>query len=252
MGGSFVLYPLILVVIAKAKRRWLSKAGASRPYNRRLPKQATTMGAGSMENGIHRSAAMRGSLRGSRDAPFIITLEPNDTIYAPGQIRRATYRVEYGAVRIYRLLASGRRHICSFEYSGDVFGFEGGIKHTFFAEAINQTHLSALSTIGETIQDDAGPWLQSMERTQRNLLVLGYRDPVERVAAFLCDLEARQGSNGTIVLSMPRADIADHLCLSIETISRVFTYLRVKGLIKLRNPRTVDIVGSRALHFLIG
>ena len=179
------------------------------------------------------------------------TLEPNGTIYVPGEIRRAIYTVDYGAVRIYRLLSNGRRQICSFEFSGDTFGFETDMTHVFFAEAISPTRISALNEMGDQLPSDATSWLQSMERTQRNVLVLGYRDPVERVAAFLSDLDSRQGRTGTIELLMPRADIADHLCLSIETISRVFTFLRLKGIIKLRTPRIVEIIRPRALQFLI-
>jgi len=149
------------------------------------------------------------------------------------------------------LLSNGRRQICSFEFSGDTFGFETDMTHVFFAEAISPTRISALNEMGDQLPSDATSWLQSMERTQRNVLVLGYRDPVERVAAFLSDLDSRQGRTGTIELLMPRADIADHLCLSIETISRVFTFLRLKGIIKLRTPRIVEIIRPRALQFLI-
>lgn len=206
---------------------------------------------------MHRSTAVKGNGVGSRppslhslESPSSsIAFQPNDTIYAPGQIRRALYRVDHGVVRIYRLLASGRRHICSFEFSGDVFGFEPDDNHLFFAEAVSQTSLRALSLLEDAIPD-AGPVLQNMERIQRNLLVLGHRDPIERVAAFMCDLEFRQGGTGVIELSMSRADIADHLCVSIETISRVFTCLRLKGIIKLRAPRIVEIVRPRALKFL--
>lgn len=184
-------------------------------------------------------------------AQNVRTIEPNGTIYVPGDVRRAIYTVDYGAVRIYRLLANGRRQICSFEFSGDTFGFEADMTHVFFAEAIRPTQIHALSEIEDQRPDGATPWLQTIERTQRNVLVLGYRDPVERVAAFVSDLASRQGNVGTVELLMPRADIADHLCLSVETISRVFTFLRLKGIIKLRTPRAVEISRPRALQFLI-
>ncbi|WP_176038760.1 helix-turn-helix domain-containing protein [Brucella tritici] len=179
-----------------------------------------------------------------------MTFQANDTIYEPGQVRRATYRVESGAVRIFRLLTNGRRQICSFEYAGDIFGFEAGSKRAFFAEAMSVTSILASSGLNPGGSDET-PLVLSMERTQRNLLILGYRDPIERVAAFLVDLDARQGSNGVIELAMPRVDIADHLCLSIETVSRVFTCLRLKGIIKLLTPRTVMILRPGALRFIV-
>jgi len=178
-------------------------------------------------------------------------IEPNGAIYVPGDAMRSVYTVEHGAVRIYRLLANGRRQICSFEFAGDTFGFETDIKHMFFAEAIRPTAISSHHDMKSQLSNGSPPWLQTIEHAQRNVLVLGYRDPVERVAAFLWDVNARQGNSGNIELLMPRADIADYLCLSIETISRVFTFLRLKGTIRLRTPRTIEIIRPRALQFLI-
>ncbi|ESW75420.1 transcriptional regulator [Mesorhizobium sp. LSJC285A00] len=45
-------------------------------------------------------------------------------IYAQGEKAGAFYQVEFGAVRVYRLLADGRRQISAFHLSGETFGFE--------------------------------------------------------------------------------------------------------------------------------
>ena len=60
-------------------------------------------------------------------------------IYAQGEKAGALYQVEFGAVRIYRLLADGRRQISAFHLAGETFGFEADTTHHFFAEAINAT-----------------------------------------------------------------------------------------------------------------
>lgn len=92
--------------------------------------------------------------------------------------------------------------------------------------------------------------LQSLVRAQEHLLVLGRQNAVERLAAFLLDMAERQGSLRHIDLPMARADIGDYLGLSIETVSRVFSRLRQKDVIRLSNLRTVEIVKRQALEDL--
>ena len=80
-----------------------------------------------------------------------------------------------------------------------------------------------------------------MTRAQEHLLVLGRQNAIERVAAFLVDMTVRQGGLNEVELPMSRQDIGDYLGLTIETVSRIFSRLRGKGIIKLRGLRTVEI-----------
>ncbi|TIX61498.1 MAG: cyclic nucleotide-binding domain-containing protein, partial [Mesorhizobium sp.] len=67
-------------------------------------------------------------------------------IYAQGEKAGAFYQVEFGAVRVYRLLADGRRQISAFHLPGETFGFEADTTHHFFAEAINATGVRVFRT----------------------------------------------------------------------------------------------------------
>jgi CRP/FNR family nitrogen fixation transcriptional regulator len=78
--------------------------------------------------------------------------------------------------------------------------------------------------------------------------VLGRQSAVERVAAFLIDMSERQGGLRMIELPMSRTDIADYLGLTIETISRVLSKLRQKGIIRLPSLRGVEIVKWQVLQ----
>ena len=60
-------------------------------------------------------------------------------IYGQGEKASSFYQVEFGAVRIYRLLSDGRRQISAFLLAGEMFGFEADATHHFFAEAIVST-----------------------------------------------------------------------------------------------------------------
>ncbi|WP_440981960.1 helix-turn-helix domain-containing protein [Shinella sumterensis] len=174
-------------------------------------------------------------------------------IYAQGEKSCGIYTVEFGAVRVYRLLADGRRQISSFHLAGEVFGFETDATHHFFAEAICATciRFRRVTTLNGEFAGKLLPIaLQSLVRAQEHLLVLGRQNAVERVAAFLVDMSERQGGLRRVELQMSRSDIGDYLGLSIETVSRVFSRLRQRDIIRLPNLRSVEIVKLKALQDL--
>lgn len=173
-------------------------------------------------------------------------------IYAQGERAGTLYQIEFGSVRIHRLLADGRRQISAFHFAGDIFGLESGLVHDFFAEAIGATGLRVLrSSPRANLSHELLPLaLQGLARAQAHLLVLGRQNAVERVAAFLLDLAQRQGGLSQVELPMSRADIGDYLGLTIETVSRVFTKLKAIGVIRLQSLRSVQIVKRGALEAL--
>ncbi|WP_419695584.1 helix-turn-helix domain-containing protein [Mesorhizobium muleiense] len=171
-------------------------------------------------------------------------------IYAQGEKAGAFYQVEFGAVRIYRLLADGRRQISAFHLAGETFGFEADTTHHFFAEAINATSVRVFRfATGADISRQLLPLaLKGLTRAQEHLLVLGRQNAIERVAAFLVDMAERQGELRQVELPMSRMDIGDYLGLTIETVSRVFTRLKDRGVIRLLNLRSIEIIKHDALH----
>lgn len=186
----------------------------------------------------------------SRPASFFA---PGAEIYAQGETCAGLYRIEFGAVRVYRLLADGRRQISAFHLAGETFGFEAGSVHHFFAEAICATGIRILRGSKHDLPDRLLPLaLESLVRAQEHLLVLGRHNAVERIAAFLTDMAERQGGLQQVELPMSRADIGDYLGLTIETVSRVLSKLKQKGIIRLPSLRSVEILKWKALHDLAG
>jgi CRP/FNR family transcriptional regulator, nitrogen fixation regulation protein len=170
-------------------------------------------------------------------------------IYAQGEKAGAFYQVEFGAVRIYRLLADGRRQISAFHLAGETFGFEADTTHHFFAEAISATGVRVFRLAAADMSRQLLPLaLKGLTRAQEHLLVLGRQNAIERVAAFLVDMAERQGGLRQVELPMSRMDIGDYLGLTIETVSRVFTRLKDKGVIRLLNLRSIEIVKQDVLQ----
>ncbi|MBR2691031.1 MAG: helix-turn-helix domain-containing protein [Aquamicrobium sp.] len=175
---------------------------------------------------------------------------PGAEIYAQGEKVKAIYEVEFGAVRVYRLLADGRRQISAFHFAGETFGFEGDAMHHFFAEAINSTSVRVFRIgSGTDLSHHLLPLaLKGLTRAQEHLLVLGRQNAIERVAAFLLDMAERQGDLRQIDLPMSRIDIGDYLGLTIETVSRVFSRLKEKGVIRLHSLRRIEMLKRDTLR----
>jgi CRP/FNR family nitrogen fixation transcriptional regulator len=71
-----------------------------------------------------------------------------------------------------------------------------------------------------------------LRRADDHMLLLGRKLALEKVAAFLLDMDKRLAQTGMIALSMHRRDIADYLGLTLETVSRALSYLRDVGVLE--------------------
>lgn len=185
--------------------------------------------------------------------PYLVAAyKPGREIYAEGDLNDKCYQVSTGAVRVYRLLSDGRRQVVSFHLPGEMFGFEAGSNHSFFAEAITETTLAVFGRrhMQERSRELLALALTGMARAQQHLLVIGRQCAAERIAAFLVDLCERLGGGRQLRLPMSRQDIADYLGLTIETVSRVITKLKERSVIVLRDARTIDIMKPDALRSL--
>lgn len=89
---------------------------------------------------------------------------------------------------------------------------------------------------------------------QDQMLLLGRKTATERLAAFLLRQSERGERLGwpanPVHLSMSRADTADYLGLTIETVSRTFTKLREEGAIHLPGKTVVELADIARLRTL--
>ena len=82
-----------------------------------------------------------------------------------------------------------------------------------------------------------------MTGMQEHFMMLGRKSATEKLASFLVALLGRVGADKyELKLSMSRADIADFLGLTIETVSRTFSKLRKLGVIDLVDAQTVRVL----------
>ena len=121
------------------------------------------------------------------------------------------YQVVDGAVRSHKLLSDGRRQIGAFHLVGDIFGLENGAFHRFTAEAIVDTtvRLMKRSSLEHVAESDALVAIDLLNMTTNNLqhaedhmLLLGRKTSLERVAAFLLEMDRRLSAAGVMALPM--------------------------------------------------
>lgn len=190
-------------------------------------------------------------------------LQAREHVFFEGDSQDHVYQVERGVVCLYKTLSDGRRQILDFSYPGDFIGLGAACEHVFSAQAIMLTRLRCMpaSRLHEVARHDPQVSMQLYRALSQQLLAahdllltVGQRNATERLAALLVALSRNNERNGTdplrIALPMTRADIADFLSLTIETVSRTFTKLRQSGLIELVQSSLVLVRDRRALELL--
>ncbi|GLK52270.1 helix-turn-helix domain-containing protein [Maricaulis virginensis] len=172
----------------------------------------------------------------------------NDEIFAEEEAADAVYRVTEGVARICKFTEDGRRQIGEFHFSGDVFGLEYGSHRSVCAEAVTDCRVSIVGRaqlLAKARRDGElanALWRSScdaLHRMHEQLFLLGRANAADRVLAFFHMTAERLNSRGVVEIPMSRQDIADHLGLNIETVSRTITQLRGEGAIRLEGARRV-------------
>jgi CRP/FNR family nitrogen fixation transcriptional regulator len=186
------------------------------------------------------------------------TYKKGSEIYGEKEPAEYVYQVKVGAVRSYKLLSDGRRQIGAFHLAGDIFGLENGGEHRFTADAIVNTTVRLIKrrSLEMVAESDAMVARNLLSMTTTNLqhaedhmLLLGRKTSLERVAAFLIEMDKRLTATGVIALPMSRRDIADYLGLTLETVSRALSRLHELGILGFigTNQRQIMLLDRRQL-----
>lgn len=194
-----------------------------------------------------------------------VNLQSQETLFYEGDPAEALFNVTLGAVKVYKLLADGRRQITGFLFPGDFLGLALHNRYTYSAEAVVSARLCRFQRTALEKLLDEFPMLErrllqsasnELAAAQDQMLLLGRKTAKERIATFLlslADREKRRSDPSDIVdLPMSRNDIGDYLGLTVETVSRTFTRLRKTGLIELRGAHHVALLQRDVLMELAG
>jgi CRP/FNR family nitrogen fixation transcriptional regulator len=190
-----------------------------------------------------------------------IRLSKSDTLFEEGVEVDSFYKVVSGCLRTAKFLSDGRRQIDAFHFAGDIVGLEFGPIHRSTAQAVKAASVIAYRRqslewspeVNMAVREQAiAGALRSLGRAQNHILLLGRKSISERVSGFLLDMAERiAGGADEFTLPMERADIADHLGTSTETVSRVLTLFARMGVIKMRNYYSITLRDRASLSSLI-
>lgn len=186
-------------------------------------------------------------------------------IFNEGEPAAHLYTITAGAVKVYKLLADGRRQITGFLFAADVLGLAGadGRSYVYSAEAITAVHLCRFPRHKLDTMLEHHPELERQLRSltatelasaQDQMLLLGRKTARERIATLLLQLSHRAALRGAaadpVHLPMSRTDMADHLGLTTETVSRTITRLKRDRVITLLAGNRVRLTDRDALDAL--
>jgi len=189
-----------------------------------------------------------------------VELSPGDPLFDEGEPAASVYNVTAGTMKVYKLLADGRRQVTGFLFPGDFLGLANNDCYAYSAEAVTHTTLcrfqrgkleKLLERFPKMEKRLLGMASHELAVAQEQMLLLGRKTAKEKIASFLLGLAQRAESRGQpgnpVVVAMSRTDIGDFLGLTTETVSRTFTQLRGAGVIVLLPGGKVDIQDADAL-----
>jgi CRP-like cAMP-binding protein len=184
-----------------------------------------------------------------------------ETIFSQDEPADYVYRLARGTARLCRYMPDGRRYVLDFFLPGDIIGFAECPDLAASAEAVSEVRVTAFprSWLDRLAENDEGLRRQvlchlsaSLLTAQHHLFVLGCQKAKERLASFLLRLADRLSvlEGERLNLTMSRQDIAEHLGVTVETISRMMTALRSDGTILIPNAHQIILRDVTALRTL--
>ncbi|HKX88434.1 MAG TPA: helix-turn-helix domain-containing protein [Sphingopyxis sp.] len=191
--------------------------------------------------------------RGAVPQDTILKFRKGEIIFSQGDPGDCWFEVVSGTVRTCHFHVDGHRQLTGFFYQGDVFGVEYGSRDAA-AEAVTNTILTRHPVLNA--EPDSFGQNRALERAldsaNQCIFLLGRRNANERVAAFLLIAAKRLSALGSVPLPMTRSDIADHLGLTIHTVSRTISGFVRQGLIELDGPQLCQLVDPEGLRAIAG
>lgn len=166
-----------------------------------------------------------------------------------------------GAVKLTKTLPDGRQQIVGLLFAPDFLGRAYSKNNPYTAEAATDVEICTFSNAAFERLVGEYPGLQQrlfkhtldeLDAARDWMLLLGRKTAEEKVASFLymlakrsvitgCEHKGALATPGTATVDLPltRADMADYLGLTIETVSRQLTRLKTANVIRLSTNRLI-------------
>ncbi len=176
-----------------------------------------------------------------------------------------------GVVKLTKTLSDGRQQIVGLQFPPDFLGRIYAKESPYFAEAATDVELCAFPKDGFERMLRQYPDLEhrlfentldELDSAREWMLLLGRKTARERVASLLLMIARRAPDVGCthtpeirfsrFSLPLTRADLADYLGLTLETVSRQITNLKKEGVIELVDNREIIVPDVDILEDVAG
>lgn len=185
--------------------------------------------------------------------------ERNEYLCMQNSPSNRVFNIVSGMAMVERISSAGRRQVLAFLYPGDFVGltnsshFEYGIRCLTGISAceFNRNDLYVLSEKIPTLKANL-KFIRALVQqiTFDQLYMLGQLTAYERICFFIVELLKRIPNNieNSLELPMTRADIADYLGLTVETVSRSLSKLKRDCLIETPSASSLRILDREELE----
>ena len=205
---------------------------------------------------IEQAPTLRDIFRGQPTETFAV----GEALFWEGDEAGQIFDVLEGVLRVYRIMPDGRRAIMGFIHPGDVLGVSFQNRYLFTAEAVTEVKVRRFGRGRFFAMINETPALRpqlfailcdEMSAAQDQMLLLGRKTAVERVASFLDGWGLRvascQGGATRLDLPMTRNDLAEYLGLTVETISRALATLRKQAVVAVGADHVISVIDPARL-----
>ena len=193
-------------------------------------------------------------------------VQAGKALYEASERFDGVYIVRSGFFKSYSVDSDGVMQVTGFHLPGDFVGMDGieGGSYGDTVEALDTSSVckiplaffSAMRNAAKGVDTHVSAdimltLVKVMSRTiaadRRMFFTLGKMSARRRMGVFLKELSERMAKSGysadEFTLCMSRTDIANYLCLALETVSRLVTQLDAEGIIAIdrRNIRILDM-----------
>ncbi len=195
-------------------------------------------------------------------------VEPETGLVEAGEDQNSYANVLGGVVKLTKLMPDGRQQIVGLQFAPDFVGrpFEDQspvtaetatrVRVCSFPKSVLERIISESPEMEHRLHEQT---LRELDEAREWLMTLGRKSAAEKVSSFLIMIaehidpeHAKDGMMTTFDLPLKRADIADFLGLTIETVSRQLTQLRKKGIISIAQNRHITLNDAEALREIAG
>jgi CRP/FNR family transcriptional regulator len=181
-------------------------------------------------------------------------VEAGSEIYGQGENVVSYANILKGVVKLTKMMPDGRQQIVGLQFAPDFIGRPFADETVLSADAATDVEVCSIPKPALDRMVKASPDLEhrlhrqtlaELDEARDWMLTLGRKTAQEKVASFLhmiaihYDPETVEATSFDLPLT--RADIADFLGLTIETVSRQMTKLRAQGAIIVENNRHVRV-----------